>query len=120
MRIQAIEVIPIRAPRKEVVRAADGSSPVTASEFGIVRILTDNGLEGLREISITSPKIGFTLCHGARRLLVPPLLGEDPCELPRLLNVIDNTLKSELSAPYLRAAFEMALLDLMGKEIGAP
>src|SRR5688572_27820388 len=38
MRIQEIEIIPIRAPRKEAVRAADGSSPVTASEFGIVRI----------------------------------------------------------------------------------
>jgi muconate cycloisomerase len=120
MRIQAIEVIPIRAPRKEAVRAADGSSPVTASEFGIVRILSDNGTEGLGEISITAPKIGFTLCHGARRLLVPLLLGQDPRELPRLLKLIDNTLKGELSVPYLRAAFEMALLDMIGKQAGVP
>lgn len=120
MRIQAIDIIPIRAPRKEVVRAADGSSPVTASEFGIVRILADDGTEGLGEISITAPKIGFTLCHGARRLLVPPLLGQDPRQLPRLLKIIDSTLKGELSAPYLRAAFEMALLDLIGKAAGVP
>jgi muconate cycloisomerase len=120
MRIQAIEIIPIRAPRKEAVRAADGSSPVTASEFGIVRMVADDGTEGVGEISITSPKIGFTLCHGARRLLIPPLLGQDPRHLPRLLKLIDNTLKGELSAPYLRAAFEMALLDLIGKAAGVP
>jgi muconate cycloisomerase len=120
MRIQAIEVIPIRAPRKEAVRSAGGSTPVTASEFGIVRILADDGTEGLGEISITSPKIGFSLCHGARRLLVPPLLGQDARQLPRLLKVIDNTLQGELSAPYVRAAFEMALLDLIGKAAGLP
>lgn len=120
MQIQSIEIIPIRAPRKEAVRAADGSSPVNASEFGIVRIIADDGTEGLGEISITSPRIGFTLCDGARRLLVPPLLGQDPRDLTRLLKLIDNTLKGELSAPYLRAAFEMALLDLIGKAAGVP
>jgi muconate cycloisomerase len=120
MRISHIEVIPIRAPRKEAVRAADGAQPVNASEFGIVRILTDDGREGLGEISITAPRIGFTLCHAARRLIAPALLGQDPCELPRLLARISAALKGELSAPYLLAAFEMALLDLMGQQYNAP
>jgi muconate cycloisomerase len=120
MHIQEIEIIPIRAPRKEAVVAADGSSAVTASEFGIVRIVADDGLEGLGEISITSPRIGFTLCHGAARLLVPLLLGQDPRELPRLFKMMDSALKGELSAPYLLAAFEMALLDLIGKAAHVP
>ena len=52
MTIAVVEVIGIRAPRKEVVRAGSGISPVTHSEFGIVRILTEDGLEGVGEISI--------------------------------------------------------------------
>ncbi len=120
MRIRQIDIIAIRAPRKEAVRSGTGANPVTASEFGIVRLVTDNDLEGLGEISITSPFIGFSLCHAARKLLVPPLLGQDPRDLPRLLAIIKNALKGELSAPYLLAAFEMALLDLAGRYYNAP
>jgi L-alanine-DL-glutamate epimerase-like enolase superfamily enzyme len=120
VKIDQIEVIPIRAPRKEVVRAGSGANPVTHSEFGIIRILTSDGSEGLGEISITSPRIGFSLCYAARTLVAPALLGADPLALPIALGIVDRVLGGELSAPYIRAAFEMALLDLAGKAFGAP
>ena len=120
MNIATVEVIAIRAPRKEVVRSGAGITPVEASEFGIVRIVTDDGVEGLGEISITYPRIGFSLCHAARRLIAPRLLGWDPLRIPEILAVIDAVLIGELSAPYLRAAFEMALLDLSGRHHGIP
>lgn len=120
MKIEQIEVYSIRAPRKEPVRAGTGANPVGASEFGIIRILADDGTEGLGELSITSPQIGFSLCHAARRLIVPRLLGQDPLKLPQLLGLIDRTLMGELSAPYLRSAFEMALLDLAGRHYQIP
>ena len=75
---------------------------------------------GLGEISITSPRIGFSLCHAARTLLAPALIGSDPLALPVALRTIDVKLAGELSAPYLRAAFEMALLDLAGRFYGLP
>ncbi len=120
MRIAEIDVIPVRVPRKEVVRSGTGVDPVTHSEFGIVRVLTSDGIEGLGEISITSPRIGFSLCHAARTLLAPALIGLDPLALPIALATIDRQLGGELSAPYLRAAFEMALLDIAGKAYGIP
>ena len=121
MKISRVEVIAIRAPRKEPVRSGTTpTGPVTASEFGLVRIQTDAGLVGLGEISITSPRIGFSLCHAARRLVAPRLIGLDPLELPLALRAIDETLGAELSAPYIRAAFEMALLDLTGRHFGVP
>ncbi len=121
MKIARIDVYAVRAPRKEPVRSGTTTAgAVTASEFGIVRIEADSGTEGLGEISITSPRIGFSLCHAARRLLVPRLIGLDPLAVPRALRVIDDTLAGELSAPYLRAAFEMALLDLTGRHYGVP
>lgn len=120
MKITGVDVIPIRAPRNEVVRAGSGIAPVTASEFGIVRILTDDGIEGVGEISITAPRIGFSLCHAASTLVGPSILGLDPLALPVVMLAIDRCLMGELSAPYLRAAFEMALLDIAGKRYGMP
>jgi muconate cycloisomerase len=86
----------------------------------VIRIEADNGCVGLGEISITSPRIGFSLCHAARTLLAPALIGSDPLALPVALRTIDSKLAGELSAPYLRAAFEMALLDLAGRFYGLP
>jgi muconate cycloisomerase len=120
VKIAEIDVIPIRAPRKETVRSGTGANPVMASEFGIVRIIADDGREGVGELSITFPRIGHTLCHAARHVLAPLLLGRDALRTPELLAVIDAALLGELSAPYLRAAFEMALLDLKGKHYGIP
>lgn len=120
MKIATIEVYAVRAPRKEPVRAGNIGTPVLASEFGVIRIEADNGCVGLGEISITSPRIGFSLCHAARTLLAPALIGSDPLALPVALRTIDVKLAGELSAPYLRAAFEMALLDLAGRFYGLP
>jgi muconate cycloisomerase len=119
--IVQVEVIPIRAPRKEAVRSGlNPNDPVSASEFGVIRIGDESGLEGLGEISITFPRIGHSLCHAADRLIAPALIGLDSLARPRILAEIDRLLAGELSAPYIRAAFEMALLDLAGKHYGAP
>lgn len=119
--IAEVEVIPIRAPRKEAVRSGlNQNDPVSASEFGIIRIVTESGLEGLGEISITFPRIGHSLCHAAAHLIAPALVGLDSLARPRVLGKIDRLLADELSAPYIRAAFEMALLDLAGKHYSVP
>ncbi|HWB99820.1 MAG TPA: enolase C-terminal domain-like protein, partial [Bryobacteraceae bacterium] len=121
LRISQVEIFAIRAPRKEAVRSGlNPGDPVSASEFGIVRVETRGGLEGLGEISITFPRIGHTLCYAAAHLVAPALIGADALARPQVLARIDHVLAGELSAPYLRAAFEMALLDLAGKHYGAP
>ena len=120
-RIAQVDVIPIRAPRKESVRSGlNPNDPVSASEFGVIRVLTESGLEGLGEISITFPRIGHSLCHAAATLIAPALIGRDCLARPQALAEIDRLLSGELSAQYLRAAFEMALLDLAGKHYGVP
>ncbi|MFN7920986.1 MAG: enolase C-terminal domain-like protein [Bryobacteraceae bacterium] len=120
-RIREIDVIAIRAPRKEAVRSGlNPRDPVTASEFGIIRLITEGGCEGLGEISITFPRIGHSLCHAARKLLAPALVGFDALEAPKVLAEVERLLGGELSWPYLRCAFEMALLDIAGKIYGIP
>jgi len=74
-RIAKVDVIPIRAPRKESVRSGlNRNDPVSASEFGVIRVLTESGLEGLGEISITFPRIGHSLCYAAATLIAPALV----------------------------------------------
>jgi L-alanine-DL-glutamate epimerase-like enolase superfamily enzyme len=120
-RIARVEIIPIRAPRKEAVRSGlNPNDPVCASEFGIIRLETESGLEGLGEISITFPRIGHSLCHAAEHLIAPALIGRDCLERGQALAEIDRLLDGELSASYIRAAFEMAFMDLAGKFYGAP
>jgi muconate cycloisomerase len=120
-RIRQVEVFAIRAPRKEAVRSGlNLADPVTASEFGIIRLLTEDGVEGLGEISITFPRIGHSLCHAARKLIAPAITGLDALASPTVLAEIDRVLGGELGAPYLRSAFEMALLDLTGRHYGVP
>src|SRR6266478_9502402 len=120
-RIAYVDVISIRAPRKEAVRSGlNRNDPVSASEFGVIRIGTESGLDGLGEISITFPRIGHSLCHAATHLIAPALAGRDALARPQILAEIDRLLAGELSAPYLRAAFDMALLDLAGKHYAVP
>lgn len=121
MILERIDVIPIRAPRKEAVKSGlNASDPVQASEFGIIRLVTREGTEGLGEISITFPRIGHSLCHAAQTMIAPALIGRNALEAPRVLAEVDRILAGELSAPYVRSAFEMALLDLAGKQYGIP
>ena len=91
--IERVEVIPIRAPRKEPVKSgSNAGEPLTASQFGIIRILTRDGLEGLGEISITFPRIAHSLCHAAPCLIAPALVGRDALERPKVLAEIDRLL----------------------------
>ena len=120
MKIERIEVHAIRAPRLEPVNSGNIFGSLQASEFGIIRILTDDGCEGLGEISITYPRIGFSLCHAVRHLVAPALIGLDPLAAPQVLYQVDHLLAGELSAPYIRAAIEMALLDIAGRTYGVP
>ena len=121
MILARIDVIPIRAPRKEAVKSGlNAGDPVRASEFGVIRLVTEDGVEGLGEISITYPRIGHSLCHAARTMIAPALIGRHALRAPQVLAEIDRILAGELSASYLRAAFEMALLDLAGRYYGIP
>lgn len=119
--ISRMDVIPIVAPRKEPVRSGmNAGEPVTASEFGIVRIETEDGGEGLGEVSITYPRIGHTLCEATARLVAPALMKKDARQMTLRLREVDRILGGELSAPYIRAAIEMALLDWNARQAGVP
>jgi muconate cycloisomerase len=115
--IESIEAIPVRAQRTKPMISAGGHVPLRVSDFGIVRIRTSDGIEGVGEISMNGGRTGAIQCDDVNRILGPALVGEDPTQLRRHVVTMDLLLDGSEPA---KAGVEMALLDITGKVHGLP
>jgi muconate cycloisomerase len=116
VKIRSIEAIPVRALRTKPMIAAS-SVPLVVSDFGIVRLRTDDGLEGLGEISMNGGRTGAIQCDDVNRLIAPALIGADARNIRAAIMVMDRALDGSEPA---KAGVEMALFDLLGKSLGVP
>lgn len=114
MRIRSIEAIPVRAPRAKPMVAA-GGPPLLVSDFGIVRVLTEDGLEGLGEISMNGGRTGAIQCDDVNRLIAPALVGADARDIRGAIVAMDRVLGGSEPA---KSGVEMALFDAVGKSLG--
>jgi len=96
--------------------AAAGTTLVV-SDFGIVRAQTDEGIEGIGEISMNGGRNGALLCDDVNRLLGPALVDQDPLRVQGLIARMDHLLDTSEAA---KAGVEMALLDIVGKTLNVP
>jgi muconate cycloisomerase len=115
--ITSVEAIPVRAPRTKPMISAGGHAPLRVSDFGIVRIRTSDGIEGVGEISMNGGRTGAIQCDDVNRLIGPAILGQDPTQLRALVALMDRTLDGTEPA---KAGVEMALIDIIGKARGLP
>lgn len=90
------------------------------SDFLLVRVATDGGLEGVGEATVTPRWSGETV-WGAQALidsvLAPALIGCDPHDIAELERRMDALC---VHNQFAKAALEMACWDLQGKEVGLP
>ena len=119
MRITRVRTYVVYGRRRRafgrVTRTALG--PADVSEHGIVLIETDAGVTGIGEMASCFSRRGGLLCHDVEQVLAPLLVGEDPFRIAHLARRMEAALSdSELA----RAGLEMALFDLLGKELGQP
>jgi L-alanine-DL-glutamate epimerase-like enolase superfamily enzyme len=114
VKITTIEAIPIAVPRHHF-RSALGLQ--TTLDYGVVIVHTDEGIEGLGEISTLWDGKGALQCHIVDTVFAPALLGEDPLAINRCLKQMDTL---TLGAWGARAAVEMALFDITGKVLDTP
>ena len=117
MKIASVEAIPVRVPRTKPMISAGGPGPLAASDFGIVRVRTIDGREGIGEISMNLGRTGAEQCADVERILAPTLTGRDAASIRSCVAVMDAVLSGSEPA---KAGVEMALLDLAGKELGVP
>lgn len=119
MKIKEIKCVVAHGFRRKVF----GRDSVTAlgrgdvSKHAIVFIETDTGITGVGEIASCFSRRGGLLAAEVEEVLVPVLLGENPLEISRLIGVMDGALYGSEPA---KAGVEMALWDILGKEMNAP
>jgi L-alanine-DL-glutamate epimerase-like enolase superfamily enzyme len=117
MKINKVEIIPIDIPQHTPFRVSSGGS--TTSNFIILKILTDEGLEG---IGSSKSFGGMNPSRESAMLIMKDiasgiLLGQDPLNTDLLLRQVEA--KVFENWPIL-AHFDYALYDLKGKILNVP
>jgi muconate cycloisomerase len=120
MKITAIRGTPVCIPlvAEQGVLTSHGSR--RQSLYGLVRVMTDEGLVGLGEATVDHLWTGEDAASALNclvRYLEPVVQGADPFDLEHITAAMARATKGH---PFTKAAVEMACLDLMGKTLGVP
>jgi muconate cycloisomerase len=119
MKIRSVKCVVVHGFRRKVF----GRDSVTAlgkgdvSKHAIVFVETDAGITGIGEIASCFTRRGALLAAEVDEALTPHLVGEDPRDISRLVGLMDAALYGSEPA---KAGVEMALWDILGKDLGAP
>ena len=120
MKITAIETYPVRIPVKPGHLIISSLGRHDVSEFLLVRVLTDAGIEGVGEASIT-PRWSGETCWGAQalveRFLAPVVIGCDPHDVVEIDRRLDAAAAHNW---FAKSALEMACWDIQGQAAGKP
>jgi L-Ala-D/L-Glu epimerase len=126
MKIAAIETYPVRVPLKPAYRMVSALGRHDESKFVLVRLVTDDGVEGAGEASVTVRWSGETV-WGVQalidRVLLPLVAGMelDPAEPLASITAIDRLMDSAVQHNWFaKSAIEMACWDALGKAAGKP
>jgi len=118
MKINQIEIIPLDIPFQMPFRVSYGA--VVPGNFIVVRVRTDEGVEGVGNSQ------GFTRGSGQTResamalmkeVASEALLGQDPLNTDRILSQVEGILAGSL---HILAHFDYALYDLKGRILNVP
>lgn len=120
MRITHIETFPVRIPLKPERRMISALGQHTVSEYVLVRIGTDAGIEGVGEATVMPRWSGETV-WGARavidHVLAPLLIGCDPHAIAEIDHKMDRACAHNW---FAKSAIEMACWDIQGRAAGKP
>jgi L-Ala-D/L-Glu epimerase len=126
MHISSIETFPVRIPLKPAYRMISALGRNDEMRFVLVRLLTDTGLEGAGEASITVRWSGETIWSAQAlidRVLSPLLIGKEldaqqPLEsIAAIDRLMDATAQHNW---FAKSAIEMACWDVLGKAANKP
>lgn len=126
MKIAAIETHPVRVPLKPAYRMISALGRHDESQFVLIKLLTDDGLEGAGEATATVRWSGETV-WGVQalidRVLAPLVCGLelDPAKSLESIAAIDRKIDAAVQHNWFaKSAIEMACWDVLGKASGKP
>jgi o-succinylbenzoate synthase len=118
MKITSFKLIPVEIPMTEPFAIAGGLSK--AARNVVLIIDTDEGLQGYGEAAPSSAFSTETLesvywC--LRRHLAPVLIGEDPLDISRIMEKVNENIHGNY---FAKAAIDLALHDVSSKSLKVP
>ena len=120
MRITRVTATPVEVPRLARFLPKTAHGAVRASRYVVIEVECGPGRVGLGEITCDPLWNGEEALETSRLLRGPlgeALLGADPLQWADVSARIDRTVSNR---PFLRAAVEMACLDVAGRHSGIP
>ena len=120
MRIVGLSLFQVDLPLYEGSYNWSGGKSVQVFDSTVVRLLTDDGLEGFGEVCPLGPVYLPSYAEGARTgiiELVPALLGLDPRQLDVVNRAMDTAMKGHA---YVKSSIDVACWDILGKATGLP
>ncbi|MBB4569028.1 hypothetical protein GGE67_000449 [Rhizobium leucaenae] len=120
MKIAAIELYEYKLTYSHGTYVMSKGRAAKQQPSNLVRIITDNGIEGWGEAAILSGNYLPLFAGGTRealRELAPYLIGEDPRALNRIQNIMSSVLTGQNNA---KSAFDVACWDIFGRSVDLP
>ena len=118
MRITHVETYPVRIPLRPERRMISALGRHEVSDYVLVRVLTDAGVEGAGEATVMPRWSGETMWGTAAllaHLFGPAVIGCDPRNIPEINRRLDAL---AVGNPFAKAAIEMACWDIQGRAAG--
>lgn len=120
MKITHVSSYPVSIPLNRDLAIISSKEARHASNYVIVEIQSDDGTRGVGEATV-APRWSGEFQTGAMAaindILTPTLVGQDPLQVSLLSDAMDCVL---IGNPFVKAAIEIALLDLVGKIHSVP
>ncbi|MDA0835302.1 MAG: mandelate racemase/muconate lactonizing enzyme family protein [Planctomycetota bacterium] len=120
MNITKVQTYAVEIPVKPELQITSSLGQHTISRYVIVRITTDNGIEGVGEATVMPRWSGETV-WGCKALIdnvyAPLLVGCDPHDIAEIDHRME---KAAADNWFAKSAVEMACWDIQGKEAGKP
>lgn len=120
MRITRVQSFPVRIPLKPKYHMISALGRHEVSEYLLVRIETDAGIDGVGEATVLPQWSGETVWSAQALvdcILAPRLVGMDVSDLAAIDRLLEQ---SAVGNWFTKSAIEMACWDILGKEAGKP
>ena len=120
IKIKSIEVYQINLPIKEGKYKWSNKNFVDTFDSTVVKLITNNGYEGLGEVCTLGPNYLPAYSEGVRtgiKKIGQNLIGLDPTNLININLVMDANLKGH---NYVKSPIDMACWDILGKFSSQP
>ena len=120
MRITRISTFPVHIPLKPIRRMISSLGQHIVSDYVLVRIETDAGIDGVGEATVMPRWSGETVWSGQAiidHVFAPLLLDQDPADIEQIDGILDAAAQGNW---FAKSAIEMACWDIVGKDAGLP